>query len=96
MPWSASHGSLSCDLLGFIVVLLHVLPAGTPDLYGPWCGPVCCGPASGQLSFSSRHQETQSSSLFLPLAAPTDLAAQLLPGLLLSRSSGTQRPAWFL
>lgn len=35
VPWSASHGSLSCDLLGFIVVLLHVLPAGTPDLYDP-------------------------------------------------------------
>lgn len=84
VPWSASYGSLSWDCLGFIVVLLHVLPTDTPDLYGLWRGPVCCGLASRQLSLSSRYQETQCLSLFLPLATSIDLAAHLLPGLLLS------------
>lgn len=64
VPWSASYGSLSWDRLGFIVVLFHVLPTDTPDLYGLWHGPVCCGLASRRLSLSSRYQETQWLSLF--------------------------------
>jgi hypothetical protein len=77
-PWCTSRASLSWDLLGFMVVLLHVLPTGTPDLYGPWCGTVCCGLASRGGSRSLVGTGKLSAHHCLPLAAPIGLAAPLL------------------